>query len=909
MKVSLKRFALFASIIFVFSFRTGGDDPIAVVVKKLMDFYKHFPQEKIYIHTDRPYYLAGDTIWFRAYLVNATGHERSNLSNKVFVYLANEQDSIVEKLMLNAADDKLNGSMTIPDSLSEGNYVLRAYTARMLNFGDRFIFAKNLYIGSKRNKFDIEAEFSPAKEGSRPSNVVISLADLDQKPLGGEIGYLDLIKEGNILKESKFITDKNGKAAVSFENIKPEDWENAFIKLKYKSLSKLMYPSIAAADSLDIRFLPEGGNIISGTEAVVAFIAVDKGGLPIPIEGYVKNEMGIKVTNFHTFHDGMGEFTFIPGSGRAYFAVVTSKDGKEHVYALPPINNYAYQLSIVDENEKNLKVRVSLGDSLYKKNKKTFLLGTSQGKLCFAGSGRDMYEVEIPRDSFPEGVAKLTLFSDAEMPVSERLFFVKHRHSNVTIEGVREKYGARQPVSLTITSKDKLGNPAKGVFSIAVTDDAVVPSGESDGNIVTNLLLNEDLKGYIPNPAFYFDEKQAKANDALDLVMLTHGWSRYNWEEVMQNNYPPVQYGPDSALNISGHVESSSGEPVRGYPVSLYADKWGSSFLAADYENGIALDTLDEKGNFAFNNLIFQDSTQFMIQVKNRKKVQKNLKITLNKHNWTAAPPLVQTRSYGNSPMKEMLQNMKNRFKQDILSEGRGITLAPINLKTNKKPSYFNDKRRVSMTSSIITSDQIEKTGNINLANSLFLVPGVQLKQGRITIQGGVTFSGTSLVISEPILIVDGVPTDTGSGLTSVLNTIPYNTVDFIEVLKGNDEAAYGVRGANGVILVNTKQRDSRLDSSQYSRITEGRPIFYVPGYAVAKEIYVPKYDMPEQLKNPAPDLRPIIYWNGNIHVDDKGTANILFYTSDPVTTYSIILEGLTNSGDIVHQTAQIRRE
>ena len=111
------------------------------------------------------------------------------------------------------------------------------------------------------------------------------------------------------------------------------------------------------------------------------------------------------------------------------------------------------------------------------------------------------------------------------------------------------------------------------------------------------------------------------------------------------------------------------------------------------------------------------------------------------------------------------------------------------------------------------------------------------------------------------------------------------------------------------MILVNTKQRNSRLDSTQYSRIMDGKPVFYVPGYAVAKEIYVPKYDMPEQLKNPIPDVRATIYWNGNIHVDDKGTANILFYTSDPVTTYSIILEGLTDSGDIVHQAAQIRRE
>ena len=306
MKKLLQRFGLLATIILCFGFKTPGGDPIENIVRKLVDFYLHFPQEKIFVHTDKPFYITGETIWFRAYLVNATGHKKSTISNKLFVYLSNSKDSLISRLVLNPADNNLNGSIQLPESLQDGSYTITAFTSRMLNYAKKFIFRKDIFIGSKR-------KIEEAIEGKHQI-VPPAIANSSANP--------------------------------------------------------------NSEDSLDIRFLPEGGNMINGAESVVGFIATGKNGLPANVEGYVKNDKGNRIISFQTFYDGMGKLSFVPSSGRSYSAVVVSKSGKETSYPLPAINNFAYQLSVVEEDQNKIKLRISFGVPIYKKNKESFLLGS-----------------------------------------------------------------------------------------------------------------------------------------------------------------------------------------------------------------------------------------------------------------------------------------------------------------------------------------------------------------------------------------------------------------------------------------------------------------------------------------------------------------------------------------------------
>lgn len=887
-------------------------DPMQSLAQKLVEYYARYPQEKIYVQTDKPYYLGGETMWFRAYLVNATGHKLSTLSKKVYIELTNESDSLIKKILLNAADLKMDGSFKLPDTLQEGTYYLRAYTNWMLNFNPDFIFSKDIYIGSGVDDLDMGITFNMNKEGSLPASLDVALRDLDKHPMPRQAASVEIRSYGKIVKKIPFVTDDLGKYKIPLTDLQNQDWENTQVRLVYKTHFQSFYPP-RASDSLDIQFLPEGGNIVNGAESVVAFRAINFAGRPVEIEGYVKNDNNNRITTFKTFHNGMGKFSFVPSTGKSYQAIVKLKNGREIVYNLPPIKDDAYQLALVSEDENFLKFRVALGDALYQKNVKTILLATSHGQLCFASNGRDMYEVKIPKDSFPDGVAQFTLFNEQSLPVSQRMVFIQHHRTNILIDNPKPKYSAREAVNLNINFKDKDGRPLKGVFAASVTDNGTVDLPRYGDNILTRLLLSADLSGYIEDPGYYFDVKEPDSKEALDLVMLTHGWSRYTWEDITHQHYPNTSYYLDSNINITGRILMRNGQPAKQYQVSLFADKWGSSDSTEHWGRGFAVINTDDSGFFTFRNVHFTDSTQFFVQVLNRRGNDKDVNIDIKPSAW----PVLVTREKleGENDAQEKVRKYKYQFKDEIISAGNGLTLKTITIKSTKKELTYDVKRRISPQSSIITAEQIETVGNTNLVNALLLIPGVALRNGFVTIDGGRALDYTK----EPLLVVDGVPYTTdgmGSGsdsgikvagqtpFTQAINSIPYNSIEFIEIIKNGDAAMYGVRGGNGVVLVNTKK-----ETNQPAFVPKGTRVFYMPGYHVSKEFYVPRYDIPETRNNGKTDLRSTIYWNGNIKLDETGKASLFFYTSDAPTNFTLTLEGITVDGDIVHQTASINRQ
>jgi hypothetical protein len=121
------------------------------VMKALEEFAKRNPQEKVYLHTDRDYYSSGETIWFKAYVMmqNAPSLSATNL----YVELLDKKGNIAMKKLLPVGGAGASGNFVLPDTLSAGNYQLRAYTAWMLNFDQDYLFYKDIaiYDARKRN--------------------------------------------------------------------------------------------------------------------------------------------------------------------------------------------------------------------------------------------------------------------------------------------------------------------------------------------------------------------------------------------------------------------------------------------------------------------------------------------------------------------------------------------------------------------------------------------------------------------------------------------------------------------------------------------------------------------------------------------------------------------------------------
>lgn len=97
-------------------------------------------REKLFLHLSQPYYGAGDTIRFKAYLTDAVFHRPDTLSNFLYVDLSDRLGKVVASRKIKRDSLGFANGLPLPDTLPAGEYTLRAYTGWMLNFDPAFFF-------------------------------------------------------------------------------------------------------------------------------------------------------------------------------------------------------------------------------------------------------------------------------------------------------------------------------------------------------------------------------------------------------------------------------------------------------------------------------------------------------------------------------------------------------------------------------------------------------------------------------------------------------------------------------------------------------------------------------------------------------------------------------------------------
>ena len=143
------------------------------ILQRILDYYKRVPKEQIYVHTDKPYYVPGDTVWFRAHLVDAVTHTPISRSRYVYVELLdNAIDTLVQRVMVKCdSDGVFANAITLPRQLRSGCYTLAAYTQWMRNFPvERFFYKQLLVVGNTSlSGFQSEAVGLPVRSRQTPS--------------------------------------------------------------------------------------------------------------------------------------------------------------------------------------------------------------------------------------------------------------------------------------------------------------------------------------------------------------------------------------------------------------------------------------------------------------------------------------------------------------------------------------------------------------------------------------------------------------------------------------------------------------------------------------------------------------------------------------------------------------------
>ena len=144
----MKRYAWFLLIFFIYSGTVfaQNNEEVDSVSLRFLEQLSLFPQEKIYVHTDKPNYMVGDTIWLRAHLVDAATHIPSPVSRYVYVELANSSDSVFSRIKIRVNDSIYRGYIPLDYLIPQGYYTLRAYTGFMKNLPEDYLFKSTLSI-------------------------------------------------------------------------------------------------------------------------------------------------------------------------------------------------------------------------------------------------------------------------------------------------------------------------------------------------------------------------------------------------------------------------------------------------------------------------------------------------------------------------------------------------------------------------------------------------------------------------------------------------------------------------------------------------------------------------------------------------------------------------------------------
>lgn len=784
----------------------------------------NYPQEKVFVQTDKSYYFPGETIWMKAWCT--LDGAPTYLSRILYVELVNTQGDVVIKKMYKL--DSLGSTpadMDMPYDIKSGRYSVNAYTLWMLNFPE-FVFHRDIYVYNA----------SDYKKSAAPASPVIKM-----------------------------------------------------------------------------QFFPEGGDMIAGIKNRVAFKITDTDGLPVDLKGQIADNSGKKITDFNTEHDGMGVVELTTEPGKTYTASITTSAGRALSFKLPVQKEEGIGLRIENTNPNRLFVLLSRAEKNKEKYGKLKIVAQMHHQLVFkADMNYDEGEVAAPisKKNLPPGILQVTVFDERNTPLAERLTFVEN-YAFITpafhADMLNTKARGSNQLSFSI---DDIKSPS---ISCLVVSDLLDTAMNKNDNLVSSLLMTSDLKGYIHQPGFYFKDKEAQTLHCLDLLMMTQGWRRFEWKQILQNNYATLKYPVESAISFRGTVtKSDRKELVKEGNVSFIIKGDDSTSVLADA-------TLTDKGEFLLDNVNYMKGATVAYMGTNKKKADYIVDVHLNPTyidslKKSAYTPMVNLDTvdlanrknslaafyiYGrimesdSSPFRnaKMLQgvtvSVRKQSREDSLN--KAYAEGPFLMGKAIDPSGYKYARTIwqviqqTVPGVTVEGNPFDPTVSFNRFNGL--------SGGNNTVSVGSSDEGLS---TDLVVESNGIAFFLNEVNVSkdVINTLNVEDVALIKVLK-NEGAVLGA--SQGVIALYTK-KGVVVGKTPYDK---AYAVEKKEGYAIVRRFYSPDYANDPGIKEP--DTRNTLYWNGRITPSKDGKYRFRFYNNDKGSRFRLIVQGIDREGKLVY--------
>ncbi|TPG67002.1 MG2 domain-containing protein [Hymenobacter nivis] len=786
----------------------AADASFPHIVKSLAEFYGTSLPEKAYLHLDRPFYAAGETVWFKAYLAEADSHRPDTLSKVLYVDLLSARGGLVAKRTLRLRGGLAPGDLALPDTLPAGTYQLRAYTSWMRNAGAAFFFARPLVVTTTAG--------APAADAGAPG------------------------------------------------------------------------------PKIDVQFFPEGGNLVDGLASEVGFRAVDGRGRGVAVQGTVRDGQGRPVASFGSRHLGMGAFHFAPAPGQRYRAVVALPGGGQAEYPLPASQPTGYAIGVsetADDFVVVIRRRLAAGEDA---GGPALLLAQVRGHVAYAAQapvgGAAPVVAKLPKAKFAPGLAHITLFDAQGTAQCERLVLVPNPPGvRLVLTPDRPAYAPRTAVRLRLAATDAAGQPVAGEFSVAV---AAGPAGPEGPSIVSHLLLTSDLAGPVEDPGYYFREPQtADTRQALNNLLLTQGWRRFVWKELLAGQRPGREFALEQGLGVRGQLLAATGQPAAARAVD---------YLQTNPTRQAQTQT-DASGHFQFRGLGGLDTAHVLLRAPVAKGERPYTLRLLAPP--PAGAPLPTAPLAAQLPPGALADYARRAQQQRALAlrapiaAGQPVALDAVRVRGQRAPADGAARPYSNRNAVVLRVGDLARN-----AESRTLI---QYLQGRVA---GVAVSGQSINIRQsatlqdqstggfglvqPLFLIDGaiVPAD-------FFASYPLRDVETIDVLNQSAAAMFGSQAYGGVIAAYTRQAAPPLDADpqvQFAAARAGVLSAQVPGYYRAREFYAPRYEAPSA----QPDPRyTTLYWAPAVRTDASGQAQLSFFTADASGPFQIVAEGLSAQG------------
>lgn len=710
------------------------------------------------------------------------------------------------------------------------------------------------------------------------------------KPLDvSKVVYIDVLDNGqNAIMQAK-ISLKNGSGNGSFvipvsnssgnyrlraytnwmKNFSPDYFFEKYITI----VNTLKSPDVVKAPvvAYDVQFFPEGGNLVSGIANNVAFKAVGKNGRGVAFKGAIINQQNDTITRFQPLKFGMGHFSFTPTQSSTYKAVIKVDGEKAFVKDLPAINSSGYIMQLTDVGPQTIDVRVS---------------GTTNGRIyLFAHTGQvtkisqnadvvnGTAHFTINKTLLNDGVSHITIFNSAKQPVCERLYFKRPKQALfIAANSDMPQYTTRKKVSILVTAKNATGKLLPAGMSMAIyrTDSLQTPD---QADIMSYLWLSADLRGNIEFPGYYLTNTTAEATEATDNLMLTQGWRRFKWDNIIQNKTTAFTFLPeynghivaakitDAATNtVAGNIIAFLGVP--GKRVQMYPAK------------------SDDDGKLLFNTKELFGPNEIVVQT--------NTEID-SLHKIEVLSPFAEQYSKAALPAFSLTPAMQKSLEEESL----GMQVQNIYAGNKLKRFFDADVDSSAFYNHAYKSYKLDDYTRFTTMEEVLreYVSAVNVfkPSGRFHLK---MIDERGLMSGDPLVMVDGVP---------VFNIDKVLAIDPLKVSKldvVNERYYWGPSAYEGILSFTTYKGDlGGVEMDPHAVVID------YEGMQLQREFYAPVYETETQQKNRIPDFRNLLFWAPDVNTGAQFGSKVTFYTSDQTGKYIGLIQGITRDGDAGVQT------